>query len=306
MQQNSFSVPSCACFGFFPENTRAQEAGFRTSPRLILGTYTERTASVASGDLDGDGDMDLVVANGRHWPGQNRIFFNNGRGIFTVERPLGTTRATTYATELADLDNDGDLDIAVGNDMAPNTLFFNDGKGNFTEKEGFGKDYAPTRNLSLADLDQDGDMDILITNRGQPNEICLNDGAGNFVENLEFGSREDSTIDVEVADMDGDGDPDLILANRDAQPNYVYLNDGALGFGQKIPFGTGKDNTRAVSVADVDQDGLQDILLANIGEPNVICFGSKETPFTRYRSFRCRIARTVFPLPLPTLTRTGP
>ena len=117
MQQKAL-VYLLVLFGFFADNTWAQEVGFRNSPRLILGTYTERTASVASGDLDGDGDMDLVVANGRHWPGQNRIFFNNGRGIFTVKRPLGTTRATTYATELADLDNDGDLDIAVGNDMA--------------------------------------------------------------------------------------------------------------------------------------------------------------------------------------------
>ena len=45
--------------------------------------------------------------------------------------PLGDVRATTYAAELADLDGDGDLDIAVGNDLAPNRVFLNDGNGRF-------------------------------------------------------------------------------------------------------------------------------------------------------------------------------
>jgi hypothetical protein len=213
----------------------SQQQPFESSGRLILGPYEELTASVATGDLDGDGDMDVVVANGRHWPGQNRIFYNNGNGVFTVEQSLGTVRSTSYAAELADLDGDGDLDIAVGNDMAPNALFFNDGRGNYSRGPAFGVFYAPTRNLTLADLNADGAVDILITNRSRANEICLNDGAGGFPRCLEFGSREDSTIDVEVADIDGDGDPDLVLANRDAQPNYVYLNGGELAFDKKIP-----------------------------------------------------------------------
>jgi hypothetical protein len=144
----------------------AQEIKMNTSARLILGTYTERSASVSAGDVDDDGDIDILVANGRHWPGQNRIFINNGRGIFTIARLLGSDSETSYATELGDFDNDGDLDIAVGNDQAPNTLFINDGLGNFTWAGTFGKQYSSTRNITLADIDKDGDIDILITNRG--------------------------------------------------------------------------------------------------------------------------------------------
>ena len=142
-------------FGF------TQEYEMLSNGRLILGTYKERTASVAIGDIDGDGDIDIIIANGRHWPGQNRIFINDGRGIFTVEKNLGNQRSTSYAAELADFDNDGDLDIAVGNDMAPNYIYKNDGKGNFSRSSSFGIEYAPTRNLTLADIDQDGDIDIL-------------------------------------------------------------------------------------------------------------------------------------------------
>ena len=114
----------------------AQELEFRSSNRYLLGVNKDRTASISIGDVDGDGDMDAVVANGRHWPLQNQVFFNDGRGIFTVSQPLDITSETSYATELADLDGDGDLDVAVGNDNAPNMLYFNDGKGNFKNING--------------------------------------------------------------------------------------------------------------------------------------------------------------------------
>ncbi|MEM7313931.1 MAG: FG-GAP-like repeat-containing protein, partial [Planctomycetota bacterium] len=109
----------------------AQNRKLATNDRLVLGTATRLSASVRAGDIDGDGDLDLVVANGRHWPQQNLLFLNHSRGRFTVERPLGQDRATSYACELADLDGDGDLDIAVGNDNAPCLVFLNDGLGKF-------------------------------------------------------------------------------------------------------------------------------------------------------------------------------
>ena len=273
-------------------STKSQSVPFSSNNRLIFGTHQERTASMGVGDIDGDGDMDVVLANGRHWPGQNRIFFNNGSGKFTVSKPLGVESATSYSTELADFDKDGDLDIAVGNDMAPNSLFFNDGHGNFTKAGSFGGNYAPTRNLVVADIDQDGDSDILITNRGRENQICLNDGKGKFDRTLGFGSTDDSTIDVEVADMDQDGDNDLILANRDKQQNYIYLNNGNLNFAQKIPYGSGTDNTRSVAISDINQDGYLDVICANIGEPNRIYFGDVDAEFSKKIEFDTSVAKS--------------
>ena len=51
---------------------------------LELGHGKDRTSSISSGDIDSDGDIDLIIANGRHWPGQNKILLNNGIGRFTV------------------------------------------------------------------------------------------------------------------------------------------------------------------------------------------------------------------------------
>ena len=212
----------------------------------LLGGAKEKTASISFGDIDNDGDEDIIIANGRHWPGQNKILLNNGKGGFTVERDLGSERLTSYAAELSDFDGDGDLDIAVGNDKAPNYIFINDGNGNFIKSNTFGRSYSNTRNITLDDIDNDGDIDILITNRVESNEICLNNGDGDFSEIILFGSAQDATIDVEVSDMNQDGFKDLILANRNSQPNYIYLNDGSLNFNNKIPYGTGNDNTRSI------------------------------------------------------------
>ena len=138
----------------------SQSLDFNTN---LLGGAKEKTASISSGDIDNDGDEDIIIANGRHWPGQNKILLNNGKGGFTVERDLGSERLTSYAAELSDFDGDGDLDIAVGNDKAPNYIFINDGNGNFIKSNTFGRPYSNTRNITLDDIDNDGDIDILIT-----------------------------------------------------------------------------------------------------------------------------------------------
>ena len=52
---------------------------------LELGYGKDRTSSISSGDIDNDGDIDLIIANGRHWPGQNKILLNNGIGRLTVD-----------------------------------------------------------------------------------------------------------------------------------------------------------------------------------------------------------------------------
>ena len=249
-----------------------------------LGTAVERTASISVGDVDSDGDLDLVVANGRHWAGQNKIFLNNGRGSFRDERKLGSKQSTTYAAALADLDGDGDLDAVVGNDRAASHVFTNDGKGRFVRGAQVGK-ISNTRSVTLADLDGRHGADVILTNRRQANLICFNDGKGGFGRQSTFGTEADSTIKVATGDVDGDGDLDIAVANRDGQQNYVYLNDGKGGFAESVPYGTGSDATRGVALADVDGDGHLDILNANIGQANAVYFGDGSAQFHRSKNF---------------------
>lgn len=254
-------------------NALAQHRQWTTSNRLVLGTESRRSAAIRICDLNGDAQSDLIVANGRHWPQQNFIFLNQGRARFSVQRPLGLDLSTSYAAEPADLDGDGDVDIAVGNDMAPNQIFLNDGAGKFTEGGSFGE-ASSLRSLTLADIDQDGDTDILITCRNRPNQIALNDGAGRFPTVNTFGSRSDATIDVAVVDWNGDAHLDLVLANRDDQPNVILLNDGKGNFGPSELLHQVKEPSRAVTIADINADSHPDIIFGNIGAPNRIYFGN--------------------------------
>ena len=248
-------------------NCASQDLTLITNSRLVLGTENNLTASLSAGDLDGDQDLDLVIANGRHWPQQNYLFFNHANGRFNEQQPLGRARQTSYVTRLGDLDGDGDLDIVVGNDMAPNRIFLNEGQGTFKEGGSFGG-ISSVRNIRLVDVDQDGHLDILSVCRGRPNLFFLNNGKGKFEKGRPFGSGADSTIDVAAGDFNRDGFIDLALANRDNQPNFILLNNGNQQFNGKVPIGKTNEQSRAILLEDFNGDGHLDVAVANIGSAN--------------------------------------
>jgi hypothetical protein len=161
-----------------PMATSGQTRDFRTTNRMVLGTPTDLTASIVFADVDGDGDQDALLANGRHWAQANEVYLNNGRGRFTMGYPLGPEKATTYGVPVGDLDGDGDPDAVVANDMAESWVYLNDGQGGFQKAWPVSPEIEPTRSAQLHDLDGDGALDLLVTNRGSPNGYFLNDGQG--------------------------------------------------------------------------------------------------------------------------------
>ena len=68
---------------------------FKTHPYGQLGTKKNLTSSISIGDIDKDGDLDLIVANGRHWAEQNSIYFNDGTGFFRRSKSLGAYESNT-------------------------------------------------------------------------------------------------------------------------------------------------------------------------------------------------------------------
>ena len=98
---------------------------------IQLETTAETSANVSMGDLDGDGDLDLVLAKGRHDPLRDRVLLNDGKGGF-VASDLGPAADRTYTAALADLDGDRDLDVVISNDTPDRKLvYLNNGKGVF-------------------------------------------------------------------------------------------------------------------------------------------------------------------------------
>jgi len=235
------------------------------------------TAGIAIGDIDGDGDLDMVEANGRHWPQANYVYFNAENRRFSSRYKLEAIDRTSYTVRLIDVDNDKDLDIIQASDKMKNQIHLNNGKGQFGPALLFGNTASNTRGIELNDLNKDGAPDIVEVSRGTQNLIYLNDGKGLFPtmngdgrNPIPIGSANDKTLSVIIEDMDNDGHMDMVVANRDGDPNGIMFGLGNMQFSDPIAFGSGSDDTRGLAVADMNQDGFIDIVTANIGTPNEV------------------------------------
>ncbi len=290
-----------------------------------------RNTGCAWGDYDRDGFVDLVFV--RHLYESHRrlfqtrdfldaiarlvLFRNNGDGTFTDTTGLlgaleptdpayhahtGNLWGAGFQPGWADLDNDGDLDLYVvndlGNEVQPNVLWRNDGAAadgswTFTDVSiGSGADAAIFgMGLAVGDYDLDGHLDMFVTNI-RDNVLLRNDGTGLRFEDAarDAGARV-GLIDrrARVAwgafmfDYDNDGDEDIYLAsgylradnvtvgaaaNPEEQPNVLLRNEGDGTF-VDVSAASGADDSgvgRGAVYLDYDNDGCLDIFVVNLGQ----------------------------------------
>ncbi|HEY7474968.1 MAG TPA: VCBS repeat-containing protein [Vicinamibacterales bacterium] len=232
---------------------------------IQLETSSETSANVSMGDLDGDGDLDLVLAKGRHDPLIDRVLLNDGRGKFVASN-LGPTADRTYTAALADLDGDGDLDVLdvlTSNDTPDKKLvYLNNGKGQFAVTGTWGVAEWSTRNAAVADLNGDGKIDVIAANRPGPSFVCLNQGGGRFASPC-IPIPAESATSIVPADFDKDGFVDLAVPSRDGGQSRIYFNDGKAGFARTAPFGPADAAARVGAAADFNHDGAIDLAVGD-------------------------------------------
>ena len=227
-------------------------------PGLLAGLSMDAKA----GDVDGDGDIDLVVA--MEWA-PVQVLLNDGRGRFAAD-PTRVPQTTHDHEEaaLADLDGDGDLDLAiVSEDDRAAELWLNDGDGRFTVAAFDAAAGAVGNGVAAVDLDADGDLD-LVTANADGDRLLRNDGAARFTHDRDALPAVDGiSQDVAAGDVDGDGDVDLVFGKENGA--RLLLNDGSGRFviASASRWPALADETRKVGLGDVDGDGDLDVYLAN-------------------------------------------
>jgi hypothetical protein len=270
------------------------------------GTFTDRSAqsgltdqlgalNLIQADYNNDGCMDiLALRGGWEFPMRHSLLRNNCNGTFTdVTRQAGLDTANLGASQTAawaDIDNDGFLDLFIGNENSPSQLFRNKGDGTFEDishAAGIDK-VAFTKGVVAADYDRDGFPDFYLSNYSGANVLYHNNHDLTFTDVARQAGVQAPYLSFATwfFDFDNDGWPDLFVTSYSS-----YTVDQVMRSYMKLPVsvetlklyrnqhdGTFEDVTTSVGLdkvlmpmganfGDIDNDGFLDIYLG-MGQPS--------------------------------------
>jgi hypothetical protein len=213
---------------------------------VALNGAGDNSLAAVAGDIDGDGDRDLIILNAAGVVSYRPNLGTDAAGAFLGFGLAQVLATIPNATSLAlgnvnGSDLGADLDLVVGVDGGTNRLLVNRGRSGGLPGAGtwlgyqapvaLGSETDATRAVALADLDNDQDLDLVVANNGV-NRVYRNDGAGVFT--LASGTSDDASpllpadahdsTALALGDFDGDGFLDLVVGNRGT--NFLYLNRG--------------------------------------------------------------------------------
>ena len=265
---------------------------------LISKMLSQEGPALAVADVNGDGNEDIFIGGGANQAGVLYLHKGNGKLTATLQKAFEKDMALEdTAAAFLDVDNDGDMDLMVGNGgnqvgdekLYRARLYINNGQGGFEASS----EILPStfKNISVIapqDFDNDGDMDVFIGSRSvvgnyglDPDHLFLeNKGDGTFAdatERLAYDTKQAGMVtDAIWVDMDGDKKKDLITVADWGRP-VIYKNSGK----RMSKMNTALDSLtgwwNVVSAEDLDNDGDYDLILGNQGN-NVPYSCSRENP----------------------------
>jgi hypothetical protein len=242
----------------------------------LIPAFTLRWQPVAFGDVDKDGDADMLVLSSI-WPGgaiappihfPPTIWMNDGLGGFTENRRYLTDLGPNLGGVFHDVDMDGYPDLI----MDGMSLYMNRGS-RFVDETALrisGLQATTPGNFCVLDADHDGDYDILVEDQYQQMVLYVNDGTGRFQGVQQpFGLNSARMVTL---DADGDGWQDVLML----QPERLYLSRPGMTTLSPAPYMlptmTASFVARNAQVADFDQDGDLDVIGRSSTTPGVVLY----------------------------------
>ena len=265
------------------------------------GRFTDTTAAAGlngifgglnlrQADYDNDGDTDILILRGA-WLGPagrhpNSLLQNNGKGRFrdvTFEVGLGEVHCPTATAEWADYDNDGDLDLYIGNENEPCQLFENDGENHFIDvaQQAGVSNGGFTKGVTWGDYDGDRFPDLYVSNLDGANRLYHNNRDGTFVDVAQqlgverpvhsfptwfWDFNNDGSLDLFVGSYEAtarDVAADYLQLTHDTAPDCLYRGNGKGRFVEcaracNLPLVT---QPMGCNFGDIDDDGYPDFYL---------------------------------------------
>src|SRR5258708_7643290 len=230
-------------------------------------------SSVAVGDFNGDGTMDLAVVNRNS--GTVSLLLGNGDGTFQAAQSVAVGDAVVSAVSfvaVGDFNGDGKLDLVVINGHSYQggtvSVLLGNGDGTFQAAQ----TVAPAAEaLAVGDFNRDGNLDLAVISSssywGGTVSVLLGNGDGTFESPLSFDAGDWPSY-VAVGDLNGDGKPDLVVVAFNAHTVSVFLGQGDGTFQAAWTFAVAAYPT-AVAVADFNGDQVQDLAVLTCA-----CYGT--------------------------------
>jgi hypothetical protein len=221
---------------------------------------------LATGDLDGDGDLDLAVTGSCSPCHKISVLIGHGDGTFEPKVDYDTD-VSPGMVAFADFDDDGDLDIVTAN-WGPGSasVLLGVGDGTFTAGSTYTNGWS-CFGVAVGDMDQDDRADFVLTNQFVGTWIYLGNGNGTFGALVQLPAPT-RTSAVSLADLNADGELDLAVTGFTANTLSVRFGTGSGSFGASTDYATGV-GPKSLAIADLDGDDAPDAVVANLSDDDV-------------------------------------